>query len=143
MKMQAPVNNVFHIAIGTHDKELSKSFYRDALGAVIAREYDDRVTFNIFDHQLVCHLDEDLDPKSLEGINPLKKPYPRHFGMTFLTEAEFRDVHKRLQAANIPFLQSIRSRFRDMPEKHLTFFAADPSHNVLEFKWYAENKYAY
>lgn len=141
--MKEPSNNIFHLAIATHDKELAKIFYQDALGAEVAREYDDRVTFNLFEHQLVCHVDEDLDAESLKGINPLKKVYPNHFGMTFLTEAELREVHARLEAANIPFLQSIRSRFRDMPEKHLTFFAADPSHNVLEFKWYSESKYAY
>ncbi|MEP1230579.1 MAG: VOC family protein [Litorimonas sp.] len=141
--MTIPVNNVFHVAIGTHDKELAKVFYRDALGGVVAREYDDRVTFNLFEHQLVCHIDEDLDPKTLEGVNPLKNPYPRHFGMTFLEESQFREVHARLTAANVPFLQNIRSRFRDLPEKHLTFFTADPSHNVVEFKWYSDSQHAY
>jgi len=141
--MQVPTHNVFHVAIATHDKDLAKSFYQDALGAMVAREYDDRVTFNLFDHQLVCHVDETLDPKSLEGVNPLKTPYPRHFGMTFLLESEFREVHRRLEDANIPYLQNIRSRFRELPESHLTFFAADPSHNVIEFKWYSDSKYVY
>ena len=140
--MKQLVHDVVHTAIATHDKELAKWFYAEVLGGEVAREYDDRVTFKLFEHQLVCHLEESAKPKE-DATNPLSSAYPRHFGMTFLNESDVLETHARLLSANCQYLQSIRTRFADLPERHKTFFVADPTHNIVEFKWYEDPKYVY
>lgn len=141
--MKIPTHNVVHTAIPTHDKALAKNFYSEILGGTVAREYDDRVTFELFDHQLVCHLDDRYTPNEEDLKNPLLNVYPRHFGMTFLSEHDLRHVHDRLSKANVPHLQPVTERFPDLPEKHLTFFVADPSLNIVEFKWYSDPQFIY
>ncbi len=142
MKMKIPTHDLTHIAVPTHDKEIAKHFYSGLLGGRVAREYDDRVTFELFEHQLVCHLHLESKPSN-EDIDPLRNAYPRHFGMTFLDENKIRDIHKTLSDASWPNLQPLMTRFADLPERHLTFFVADPSHNIVEFKWYENPAFAY
>lgn len=140
--MKIPTHDLAHFAIPTYDKEVAKYFYQELLGGRVAREYEDRVTFEIFDHQLVCHLSPDSKP-SPEDTYPLKNAYPRHFGMTFIEESRVRELHASLSSANWPNLQPLMTRFPDLPERHLTFFVADPSHNIVEFKWYENPAFAY
>ena len=140
--MDRPLHNVAHIAIPTHDKQLAKNFYIEGLGSKLAREYDDRITLNFFDHQLVCHLSPELEPTDSK-VNPFANVYPRHFGMTLLREEDLHEVHERLQSLGWKHLQPIMTRFGDLPERHLTFFAADPTHNIVEFKWYEDSIFAY
>lgn len=140
--MKIPAHDLAHFAIPTHDKDQAKYFYAGLLGGRVAREYDDRVTFEIFDHQLVCHLSLDCEPVP-EDSNPLKNAYPRHFGMTFLDRKRITQLHDSLSAADWPHLQTMVTRFPDLPERHLSFFVADPTHNVVEFKWYENPALAY
>ncbi len=75
-------NNAFHLAIPCKDLKEAKEFYEEKLGCESRRIYDDRVTFNFFGDQLVCHL-------SPNKVDLNADPYPRHFGITFCDEAEF------------------------------------------------------
>ena len=68
-------NNAFHIAIPCKDLQEAVDFYEGKLGFENRRRYDDRVTFNMFGDQLVCHLSPDK-------IDTDPEPYPRHFGLT-------------------------------------------------------------
>nr|VFK47820.1 MAG: hypothetical protein BECKTC1821D_GA0114238_10525 [Candidatus Kentron sp. TC] len=70
--LAAPKENqsaVFHQAIPTHDLDAAVAFYEGKLGCTLARRYDDRVTFNFFDHQIVCHLHP--DKIDVEDRNPI------------------------------------------------------------------------
>ena len=130
------MSQIFHLAIPTHDIALSEDFYTRVIGAQRARIYDDRVTFKFFDHQIVCHLAPDEIDKSV-------KMYPRHFGMTFIEKAEFDKLYQKCLESGYPFFQERTMRWPERPEKHETFFIADPSNNLLEFKYYLDSKYAY
>ncbi len=127
---------VFHLAIPTHDLEAAVSFYGDVLGARLARRYEDRVTFEFYGDQLVCH----LAPGEIE-IRP--KMYPRHFGITFTDAAAFDACYQRCRESSWPLFRDLFVRFGDLPERHRTFFIADPSNNLIEFKHYDEERFVY
>ena len=130
------MQNAFHLAIPTHDLDAAERFYTDALGAERARRYDDRVTFRWHDHQIVCHLCPD-------EIDPEPKMYPRHFGMTFVNKEQFEEAYRQARDSGCGFFKDRFVRWPDKPETHETFFIADPSNNLIEFKWYADSKYIY
>jgi uncharacterized protein len=131
--------NIFHLAIPTHDLDAATAFYVQVLDAKPARRYADRQTFDFFGHQLVCHLDEDHVPDP----EPLQRPYPRHFGVTLFERADIERAHAACKAQGVRHLSDLAWRFQERPERHLTFWAADPSGNVLEFKWYLNSQYVY
>jgi extradiol dioxygenase family protein len=127
---------VFHLAIPCRDLDETVRFYVDGLGCRLARRREDRVNFDFFGDQVVCHLAPD-------GIDPEPEMYPRHFGMTFLEEEDFRDVLDRARRLQLPFFREPFVRFPGEPAEHETFFLRDPSNNLLEFKLYRDPAYVY
>ena len=127
---------IFHLAIPCRDLDEAKQFYVDGLGCKLARKYNDRVTLNFFDEQVVCHLAPDK-------IDREPKMYPRHFGITFLNKQEFDAVLDRAKTMNLAFFQEPSVRFEGKVEEHSTFFLMDPSNNLVEFKHYLDPKMAY
>ena len=130
--------DVFHLAIPAYDLADTEEFYVDRLGCKLARRYDDRITFDFFGDQLVCHLSEPPDGHS----EPLEL-YPRHFGVTFREAADFDAVHSLCVQRKIEFFSDITSRFEGMVEVHRTFVVRDPSDNLIEFKHYADHRMMY
>ena len=130
------MTNVFHNAIPTHDLDAAADFYTNVLGARVARRYDDRVTLNFFDHQVVCHLNP-------EEIDHDVKMYPRHFGMTFYSGDDFDALYKRVKSSGCELYRDLFERFAERPERHRTFFIVDPSNNVIEFKHYDDPQFMY
>lgn len=121
--------NAFHLAVPCRDLDEAVAFYESGLGCKLCRRYEDRVTFNMFGDQLVCHL-------SPGSIDPHPEPYPRHFGITFREEADFNAMAERIQSRGLRLFAPVSIRFAGLPEEHLTFFILDPSNNFLEFKFY-------
>lgn len=121
-------NKVFHLAVPCKDLDETAAFY-EKLGCKVARRYNDRVTFNFFGDQLVCH----LNPNEID-----KKPkmYPRHYGITFTDKEEFNKCLNSAYEKDLPFYQTEMVRFKGKQEEHITFFLIDPSNNLLEFKYY-------
>jgi hypothetical protein len=130
---------VFHLAIPCVDLDAATKFYCGVLQAKAARRYPDRQTFNLFGHQLVCHLER----AHTVPQNPLAQPYPRHFGMTLQNRAEIETLWAACQEAKVEHLSKLTWRFKEKPERHLTFWAADPSGEILEFKWYEDARFIY
>ena len=126
-------NNAFHIAIPCRDLQEALNFYESKLGFENRRRYDDRVTFNMFGDQLVCHLSPDK-------IDTDPDPYPRHFGITFHKQSDFDSFVTLLEDNKVELLNPISTRFDNMPEMHKTFFLKDPSNNILEFKFYPNSE---
>ena len=126
-------NNAFHIAIPCRDLQEAVDFYEGKLGFENRRRYDDRVTFNMFGDQLVCHLSPDK-------VDTDPEPYPRHFGLTFYQHSDFDTFLSLLQDNQVELLNPIFTRFDDMPEMHKAFFLKDPSNNILEFKFYPNSE---
>lgn len=130
------MSHIFHLAIPTHDLDQAEDFYTRIMGAQKARRYDDRVTFRFFDHQIVCHLAPD-------EIAPTVKMYPRHFGMTFVNRQDFDKTYEQCESSGYPLYQKRFMRWPERPEKHETFFIADPSNNLIEFKYYYDDTFVY
>ncbi len=127
--------DAFHLAVPARDLAEAEKFYT-ALGCQVARRYDDRVTFNFFGDQLVCHHSPD---------EPIVEPklYPRHFGVTFKAAADFEALLRIVDLRDIPVFQKVRLRFEGTAEEHRTIALIDPSQNLLEFKHYADPRMMY
>ncbi len=129
-------DRVFHLAIPCDDLKTTKEFYSQFDGCSVAREYEDRVTFNFFGDQLVCH----LSPNHNSNILSL---YPRHFGITFLKEEGWQNILDQVIRLKITLFEAPFSRLEGKPEEHRSFVIVDPSKNLIEFKYYFEPKMAY
>lgn len=125
------IRDSFHVAIPTHDLDEAVQFYVFGLGAKLARRYADRVTFDFFGDQLVCH----LDPSAV-AAEPI--PYPRHFGVTFARGEDFDRLIRLVEYRKLPTLDGPQLRFEGTAEQHRTIFLVDPSNNILEFKQYED-----
>ncbi|MBM4119873.1 MAG: VOC family protein [Nitrospira sp.] len=121
---------LFHLAFPITDLAAAKKFYVAGLGCSLGRETGDAVIFGLAGHQIVAHLVEEPLPKQ-KGV------YPRHFGLVFTTEKAWQALADRARANGLTFYQQPRRRYEGKPTEHLTFFLEDPSHNLLEFKYYA------
>jgi extradiol dioxygenase family protein len=115
-----------HIAIPTRDLDEAVEFYVFGLGVKLARRYDDRVTFDFFGDQLVCHLCEEVPEQAVA--------YPRHFGVSFAQPEDFDRLLRLVEHRKLPVLSA---------EQHRTLFLADPSNNVIEFKNYDDPRLQY
>jgi extradiol dioxygenase family protein len=135
--MRTPTD-VFHLAIPVHDLDRAEHFYVDLLGCKRARRYPDRITVDFFGDQLVCHL-------AMNG-RPPRRPeslYPRHFGVTFRSAADFENLHGLAVIRKIEFYAEMSTRFEATAEEHQTFVLLDPSGNLLEFKHYRDPRMMY
>jgi extradiol dioxygenase family protein len=128
-------SKIFHLAIPCKDLDETVAFY-EKLGCQLARRYDDRVTFNFFGDQVVCHLSPD-------HIDQSPQIYPRHYGITFTNQQEFYQLLEEMKSNELPFFQELTTRFKGKQEEHLLFFLIDPANNLLEFKFYYDTSMAY
>ena len=122
-------SSLFHLAFPVQDLEAAERFYVDGLGCLVGRRSQHALTLRLAGHQLVGHLVAD-QPVQQQGI------YPRHFGLVFLSLADWQAMADRARAKGLPFYQQPRVRFPGTRIEHHTFFLEDPSHNLLEFKHY-------
>ncbi|MDT8859891.1 VOC family protein [Alkalihalobacillus sp. MEB130] len=128
-------NKLFHLAIPCKELDETVEFY-EKLGCQLARRYDDRVTFNFFGDQVVCHLSPD-------HIDQSPKMYPRHFGITLTNKEEFHKLLDLAKENQLPFFQEPTTRFKGKQEEHILFFLIDPANNLLEFKYYHDVSMVY
>ncbi len=119
---------IFHLAFPVHDLGEAKRFYVDGLGCSVGRESAHAITLGLAGHQLVGHVAETTPEQ--KGI------YPRHFGLIFLSLADWQALADRASARGLTFYQQPRVRFPGSRIEHHTFFLEDPSRNLLEFKHY-------
>jgi extradiol dioxygenase family protein len=132
--------DVFHLAIPVYDLDETVDFYVSQLGCKLARRYDDRVTFDFFGDQLVCHLTP--APATKTPVNELEM-YPRHFGVTFRDQADFDALYDLCRQRDVTFFSDRALRFEGLVEVHQTFVLCDPSSNLLEFKHYTDHRMMY
>ena len=119
----------FHLAFPVQDLEATRQFYVEGLGCELGRESDRAMTLGLAGHQLVAQLTSE-PPPAQRGI------YPRHFGLVFSSEKEWRALADRAKAKGLRFYQQPRVRYPGTRIEHYTFFLQDPSENLLEFKHY-------
>ena len=132
--------DVFHLAIPAYDLDATVAFYVTKLGCKLARRYEDRVTFDFFGDQLVCHLsDGPAEPTPMADV-PM---YPRHFGVTFREQRDFDALYQLCRQRDVPLFSDVSLRFEGKIEVHQTFVACDPSSNLIEFKHYSDHRMMY
>ena len=123
----------FHLAIPVHDLEIAREFYGDILGCSTGRESENWIDFNFFGHQLVTHLDKNMNiSDSTNTVDGNRVPVP-HFGI-ILKKKDWGTLAKKLSAANVDFIVEPRTRFKNNTGEQSTMFIKDPSGNALEFK---------
>lgn len=126
----SPMSDViFHLAFPVTDFEETRQFYVDGLGCHLGRQSSTAMILELMGHQLVAHLAKEKQD-SQRGI------YPRHFGLIFKSEAAWQQLLDRAKDQGLLFSVSPRRRFSGSRLEHLSFFLEDPSHNLLEFKYY-------
>jgi uncharacterized protein len=128
-------DDVFHLAVPVHDLDAAVEFYVEGLGCKLARRYPDRVTFDFFGDQLVCHLSQQVDPEP--------ELYPRHFGVTFRHRDDFDRLLRLVEKRKLILFRQVSVRFEGLVEEHLTVVLRDPSNNLLEFKHYVDPRMMY
>jgi uncharacterized protein len=127
----------FHLAITVDDLTAARAFYGGLLGCPEGRSAEHWVDFDLFGHQLVCH----LAPAGQRAVhhNPVdgdQVPVP-HFGVV-LEMADWHALARRLQDADVRFVIEPHVRFAGQPGEQATLFFLDPSGNALEFKSFAD-----
>lgn len=126
-------NVIFHLAFPIENIPDTKKFYVDGLGCTVGREATSSIILNLYGHQLVAHISQQLLPAQA-GI------YPRHFGIVFLTLADWQALLDRSTLHQLEFYQSAKHRFPGAITEHRTFFLVDPFANLLEFKYYTHSE---
>jgi putative membrane protein len=139
--MHTDVPPPFHLAVQVRDLAEARAFYGELLGCREGRSAAEWVDFDLFGHQLVCHVNPGLGPTGQvpEHRNPVDGddvPVP-HFGVV-LSMQGWQALANRLQAASAAFVLPPHVRFAGQPGEQGTFFLRDPSGNALEFKGFRD-----
>jgi hypothetical protein len=127
----------FHLAIPVHDIAAARAFYGGLLGCAEGRSDARWVDFDLFGHQLVCHVSDDA--RAAPAHNPVDGhavPVP-HFGVV-LELPDWHALADRLGAAGVKFVIEPHVRFAGQSGEQATLFLLDPSGNALEFKAFAD-----
>ncbi|MGH8148670.1 MAG: VOC family protein [Steroidobacteraceae bacterium] len=127
----------FHIAIQTRDLAEARAFYKGILGCSEGRSSPHWVDFNLYGHQLVCHLNPGLGKQGRVAahFNPVdgdSVPVP-HCGVV-LEMLQWDALAERLRSRGVEFVVEPHVRFRGGPGEQATMFLLDPTGNALEFK---------
>jgi len=127
----------FHVALQVRDIAEARAFYKGIMGCAEGRSAAHWVDFDLYGHQLVCHLNPALgrDGQLASHFNPVdgdSVPVP-HCGVVLEMPA-WQALAERLRSRGARFLIEPHVRFAGQPGEQATMFLFDPSGNALEFK---------
>ena len=122
----------FHLAIPVHNLQKAHSFYGNLLNCQKGRSSSHWIDYNFFGHQLVVHLDKNLNNNSFNTVDGKDIPVP-HFGLV-LDWKDWQLLKEKLEIAKIDFIVAPYVRFKGEIGEQATMFLLDPSGNALEFK---------
>lgn len=127
----------FHVAIQVRDIAEARRFYGGVLGCAEGRSERDWVDFDLYGHQLVCHLNPRLGPRGritslFNSVDGHGVPVP-HCGVV-LESAQWTKLAARLREHEVEWVIEPCTRFAGAPGEQSTLFILDPSGNALEFK---------
>ena len=131
------MDNPFHLAIQVHDLNQAREFYGSVLGCSEGRSAATWIDFNLYGHQLVCHLNRDMELQThSNAVDEHDVPVP-HFGVV-LNMDDWEELAQRLRDQKVDFIIEPYIRFEDQPGKQGTMFFSDPSGNAIEFKAFCD-----
>ena len=125
----------FHLAIPVIDLAQATTFYESVLGCSRGREDEHWIDFNLYGHQLVCHLSNAASEQISNPVDGDIIPVP-HFGV-ILDFQEFDALAESLRKNNQEFIVEPCTRFKGEAGEQRTMFICDPSNNAIEFKAFA------
>jgi uncharacterized protein len=127
----------FHVALQVRDIDEARQFYATVLGCSQGRSAAQWADFDLYGHQLVCHLNPSLGPQGQisahrNSVDAHSVPVP-HCGVVLAME-DWKVLAQRLKSHGIKFVVEPYIRFAGQPGEQATLFFLDPSGNALEFK---------
>ena len=103
------------------------------MGCAEGRSADTWQDFNLYGHQIVCHLVKGYSAEaSHNAVDGDAVPVP-HYGLA-LSVKDFQALAQQLEGRGTDFVIKPHLRFKGQPGEQYTMFFKDPSGNALEFK---------
>jgi hypothetical protein len=136
LNKKANMNNLFHLAVAVHSLDAARKFYGEVLGCEEGRSAETWVDFNLFGHQFVAHLADNVGIVHHNEVDSDQVPVP-HFGI-ILPMDEWQDLARKLKEKGVKFVIEPHLRFKGEVGEQATMFFLDPSGNALEFKAFAD-----
>ena len=122
----------FHLAFPVDNLEKTREFYTKTLGCNEGRSSDRWVDFDMYGHQVVAHLVDELDQVATNAVDGDDVP-SSHFGVILEME-QWNQLADNLVKLGIEFIIEPHIRFKGEPGEQATMFFLDPCGNALEFK---------
>jgi extradiol dioxygenase family protein len=125
----------FQITVQVRDIAEARRFYQEVLGCADGRSDEQRLDFNLYGHQFVCHLDPQLgrQGRTTSHYDPVVGRFVpvSHCGIVLGTK-EWSALADRLMQHKVAFEPSVC--VKSAPGEQATLYLLDPSGNALEFK---------
>tara|TARA_B100000989_G_C19330360_1_gene380531 strand:+ start:41 stop:454 length:414 start_codon:yes stop_codon:yes gene_type:complete len=122
----------FHLAFPVDDLERTRAFYTKILGCTEGRSSDRWIDFDMYGHQVVAHLVDELDQVATNAVDGDDVP-SSHFGVILEME-QWNQLADNLVKLGIEFIIEPHIRFEGEPGEQATMFFLDPCGNAIEFK---------
>lgn len=123
----------FHLAVPVHDIAAARQFYGETLGCPEGRSTAQWIDFDLFGHQFVVHLNENMTAdKHVNAVDGHGVPIP-HFGVV-LEWDQWESLAEQMKSIGTDFVIEPYIRFKGEVGEQATMFFLDPSGNALEFK---------
>jgi len=128
----------FHLAFPVDDLDKIREFYTNILGCNEGRSSDRWIDFDMYGHQVVAHLTDDMTLVETNSVDGDDVP-ASHFGV-ILTMDDWTLLSDRIKNSGIEFIIEPHIRFKGEPGEQATMFFLDPCGNALEFKAFNDDK---
>ena len=122
----------FHLAFPVDNLDKTREFYTNTLGCNEGRSSDRWIDFDMYGHQVVAHLVDELDQVATNAVDGDDVP-SSHFGVILEME-QWNQLADNLVKLGIEFIIEPHTRFKGEPGEQATMFFLDPCGNALEFK---------
>ena len=122
----------FHLAFPVDNLEKTRGFYTKTLGCNEGRSSDRWIDFDMYGHQVVAHLVDELDDVATNAVDGDNVP-SSHFGVILEME-QWNQLADNLVKLGIEFIIEPHIRFKGESGEQATMFFLDPCGNALEFK---------
>ena len=122
----------FHLAFPVDNLDKIREFYTAILGCKEGRSSDSWIDFDMYGHQVVAHLVDELATVQTNPVDGDNVP-ASHFGV-ILEMNDWNELAKRLTESGIKFIIEPHTRFKGESGEQATMFFLDPCGNALEFK---------